>query len=120
MKHRGMKVMVWECFTYYDVDPIYKIGGIMGQHKYVQILNEVMFLCPEHTDNIPFKWIFMQDNDHKYTTKTVKRWFRKNKVEVMELVGRPSQASTLLKTFWQILRKFYPRLSQKLLLNYGN
>uniref|UniRef100_A0A3Q3WRV3 Tc1-like transposase DDE domain-containing protein n=1 Tax=Mola mola TaxID=94237 RepID=A0A3Q3WRV3_MOLML len=51
--------MIWACFSYYGVGPIYRIPGIMDQFAYVKILEEDM----------PLKWVFQQDNDPKHTSK---------------------------------------------------
>ena len=50
--------MVWECFSYYVVGPIYHIPGIMNQ-----------FMLPYAEGEMPLKWVFGQDNDPKHTSK---------------------------------------------------
>uniref|UniRef100_A0A3Q3MBK0 Transposase Tc1-like domain-containing protein n=1 Tax=Mastacembelus armatus TaxID=205130 RepID=A0A3Q3MBK0_9TELE len=59
VKHGGPSIMIWACFSYYGVGPIYHIPGIMDQFAYVRILEEVMlpylkgatsWLTPCHTD----------------------------------------------------------------------
>ncbi|EDW46475.1 GM19274 [Drosophila sechellia] len=52
VKHGGSNIMVWACFSYYGVVPIHRIQGIMDQHIYTDILENVM--APYAEDEIPF------------------------------------------------------------------
>uniref|UniRef100_A0A3B4X144 Transposase Tc1-like domain-containing protein n=1 Tax=Seriola lalandi dorsalis TaxID=1841481 RepID=A0A3B4X144_SERLL len=42
VKHGGASIMIWGCFSYYGVGPIYRIPGIMDQFEHIRILEEVM------------------------------------------------------------------------------
>ncbi|GJQ80624.1 putative sagittal suture morphogenesis [Trypoxylus dichotomus] len=42
-------------------------------------------MFPYTEDNMPLKWIFLQDNNPKHTNQTAKPWFRENEIEVMDL-----------------------------------
>uniref|UniRef100_A0A4W4G0T0 Transposase Tc1-like domain-containing protein n=1 Tax=Electrophorus electricus TaxID=8005 RepID=A0A4W4G0T0_ELEEL len=55
VKHRGASIMVWGCFSYFGVRPVYRMPGTMDQFEYIKILEEVM---------LPY-----QDNDPKHTSK---------------------------------------------------
>ena len=74
--------MIWGCFSYYGVGPIYHIPGIMDQFGYIKILEEVML--PYAEEEMPLKWVFQQDNDPKHTSKRAASWFQTNKIKVME------------------------------------
>uniref|UniRef100_A0A667Z9F9 Tc1-like transposase DDE domain-containing protein n=1 Tax=Myripristis murdjan TaxID=586833 RepID=A0A667Z9F9_9TELE len=47
VKHGGTSIMIWGCFSYYGVGPIYCIPGIMDQFEYIKILEEVMLNAEE-------------------------------------------------------------------------
>jgi len=51
VKHEGSNIMVWACFSYYGVGPIHWIQGIMDQHVYTDILENVML--PYAEDEMP-------------------------------------------------------------------
>ena len=82
VKHGGTSIMIWGCFSYYGVGPIYHISGIMDQFEYIRILKEVML--PYAEEEMPLKWVFQQDNDPKHTSKRAASWFQTNKIDVME------------------------------------
>lgn len=82
VKHGGASIMVWGCFSYCGVGPIYRIPGIMDQYGYIEILEDVML--PYAEDEMPLKWVFQQDNDPKHTSKRAKSWFQAKKIDVME------------------------------------
>uniref|UniRef100_A0A9J7X917 Transposase Tc1-like domain-containing protein n=1 Tax=Cyprinus carpio carpio TaxID=630221 RepID=A0A9J7X917_CYPCA len=87
VKHGGASIMIWACFSYYGVGPIYRIPGIMDQFAYVKILEEVML--PYAEEDMPLKWLFQQDNDPKHTSKRAKSWFQ-NQQKLMLWSGQPN------------------------------
>ena len=80
VKHGRAKINIWGCFSYYGVGPIYKTDGIMDQDIYLQILQNTML--PYAEEDMPLRWVYMQDNDPKHTSRRVKSWFIENKVAV--------------------------------------
>jgi len=48
VKHGGVKIMVWGCFSYHGVGPIYWIKTIMNGYIHVDILqNTMLFYAKE-------------------------------------------------------------------------
>uniref|UniRef100_A0A3Q0RUE3 Tc1-like transposase DDE domain-containing protein n=1 Tax=Amphilophus citrinellus TaxID=61819 RepID=A0A3Q0RUE3_AMPCI len=70
----GASIMIFKCFSYYGVSPIYCIPGIMDHLAYIKILEEVML--PYAEKEMPLKWVFQRDNDPNHTSK-------RNTVEVL-------------------------------------
>ena len=82
VKHGGGNIMVWGCFSWQGVGPIYQIDGIMDRFVYKNLLKTTML--PYAEENMPLLWTFQQDNDPKHSSKLVKEWFRDQKINVME------------------------------------
>ena len=80
--------MIWARFSYYGVGPIHWIKTIMDQHVYIDILQNVMLPYAEH--EMPFIWVFQQDNDPKHTSKKTKKWFADNINEALWMVVKES------------------------------
>lgn len=60
--------MVWKCFSYYGVGPIYRSEHTMDVFQYIRILNEIML--PYALEEI---WEMQQDNDPKQRCKKAKK-----------------------------------------------
>ena len=82
VKHGGAKINIWACFSYYCVGSIFKIDGITDQNIYLEILQNTMLSYAEQ--DMLLKWIYMQYNDPKHTSRRVKSWFMENRIVAMQ------------------------------------
>ena len=65
VKGGGGSLMAWACFSAYGTGPVHRIHGIMNQHVYRQIMEDVML--PHAEENMPLRWWLQQDNDPKHS-----------------------------------------------------
>ena len=118
VKHGGGNVMVWGCFSRDMVSPIYHIDGIMDQVVYLDIIKKVML--PHAKQKMPRGWILQQDNDPKHRATSVKNFFGRSKIRVMEW---PSQSPDLnpIEHLWEHvdcnLQKIKPKNKTELFQN---
>ena len=60
VKHGGAKIMVWGCFSYYGIGPIYLIPGIMGQFEYISTWQPVpCTVCSESSGGLSLFHIYI-------------------------------------------------------------
>lgn len=73
VKHSGgISLMIWACFSWYGMGPIFLIEETMTADVYLNILRETML--PYAEEEMSIKWTYMHDNDPKHTAKKVKNW----------------------------------------------
>ena len=106
VKFGGGSIMVWGCFSYNGIGPLYWIKEIMTKEIYRDILNDIMLLYAK--ENMPLIWTFQQDNDPKHSSKLVKTWFEDNQVSVIKW---PAQSPDLnpIENLWHEIKKAIPK-----------
>lgn len=70
VKFGGGSIMLWGCFGWSGVGPIYRVEGKMDQNQYLHILENVME--PYAEENLPVTWKYQQDNDPKIQLRGLK------------------------------------------------
>lgn len=68
MKHRGRNVRIWNCFTLNGTELFQLIKGSMNGIVDQYIPNKNLFASFKAL-KIKYNWVFLQDNDPKYTAK---------------------------------------------------
>ena len=83
--------MLWGYFSAAGPGRLVKVEGNMNPEKYRQILEDNLSQSAREL-RLGRRFIFQQDNDPKHTAKTTQKWFKENKVNVLEW---PSQRPDL-------------------------
>ena len=75
---------MWGCITSKGFRKLYRIQGKMDKNKYISILSECLLGTLSDQQLHPKSIIFQQDNDPKHTSNLAQKWFKDNKIDLME------------------------------------
>ena len=99
--HPKNSITLWGCFAAGGTGALHKIDGIMRKDNYVDILKQHLKTSARKL-KLGRKWVFQMGNDPKHTFQNVAKWFKDNKVKVLEW---PSQSLNPIENLWAELKK---------------
>ena len=76
--------MVWGCIGWNGVWILSEVEGRMDAEQYVAILEQGLLQSMEESGISEDDIIFQQDNDPKYTSRRIEKWFEEQKIKLLD------------------------------------
>ena len=76
--------MVWDCIGWNGVWILSEVEGRMDAEQYVAILEQGSLQNMKESEISENNIIFQQDNDPKYTSRRIEKWFEEQKIKLLD------------------------------------
>ena len=98
----GGLVGIWGCIAYDGPGLCYLYNGRMGQHKYIEMLENHLIPTRDIFFSNESEWEFQQDNAPCHKAKTVTTWFQENNIKVLQWPARSPDLNPI-ENAWSVL-----------------
>jgi len=107
IKFHPLKVMFWDCFSFYGPGPFVPVIGMMNSDQYIDVLSTHMITELERVC-LSGEGIFQQDLAPCHNSKKVKKFFEQNEIRLLQWPGNSPDINPI-ENLWAICKTKYLR-----------